>query len=314
MGRDNLCIFSWQTPVPFSQVPEAGKSTEEPMTSPLEAPSFIQMDLFQWNILVTGWWNPIIIYIYISHIYIYHIYIYTHPYILMKSTLLTASLPPGNADSGALPWVYSLRWGAWSQSPPNVGKTWHFQGRRSLKCSHSILESCFMLPCAGIEKDHHGQFIKLLGVYASSKERISFLDFSSRLEVPRSPEQCPLRVDGWTPKGNTCCFPDISRYSGSVDVCWIVYLVSFCFFYAGDLPVETGGIWWDLRPKAFIYKAVPDPGRQALAHEFSVDLKSSMIFTTIKEWVDRITFGIPAFGIHFMWKMPGVILLPQSTT
>ena len=80
MGRDNLCIFSWQTPVPFSQVPEAGKSTEEPMTSPLEAPSFIQMDLFQWNILVTGWWNPIIIYIYITYIYISHIYIYTPIY------------------------------------------------------------------------------------------------------------------------------------------------------------------------------------------------------------------------------------------
>jgi hypothetical protein len=71
---------------------------------------------------------------------------------------------------------------------------------------------------------------------------ISWTSAPPRLEVPRSPEQCPLRVDGWTPKGNTCCFPDISRYSGSVDVCWIVYLVSFCL-NAGDLPVETGEIW-----------------------------------------------------------------------
>ena len=54
MGRENLCIFFWQTPVPFAQVPEAGKSTEEPSTNPLEAlPGFIQMDFFQWN---SGYW------------------------------------------------------------------------------------------------------------------------------------------------------------------------------------------------------------------------------------------------------------------
>ena len=78
MGRENLCIFFWQTPVPFSQVPEAGKSTEEPSTNPLEAlPSFIQMDFFQWN---SGYWlmKPHN-YIYITHTQIYiHTPIYTN--------------------------------------------------------------------------------------------------------------------------------------------------------------------------------------------------------------------------------------------
>ena len=155
------------------------------------------------------------------YIYIYthpYIYIYTHPYILMKSTLLTASLPPGNADSGALPWVYSLCWGAWSQSPPNVGKTWHFQGRRSLKCSHSIIESCFMLPCAGIEKDHHGQFIKLLGVYASSKERISFLDFSSpKAGGASEPRAVPTASGRLDTQGKHLL---LSRYFQIFRVCW----------------------------------------------------------------------------------------------